>query len=113
MLTARELATILAALRHWQQSHSDTDVVTLVFAWTQFCDQRPLSSAEIDTLCQRLNFPCDCEAPGPFWSGVPGILARVVHGRIDPTSVERCDACERYPSDDAARERLRELKLLR
>lgn len=113
MLTARELATILAALRRWQQMQPQMPIIPLITAWPHFADNPPLSAAEIDTLCQRLNFPCDCEASGPFWSGIPGILGRVVHGRIDPASVERCDACERYPSDDVARERLRELKLLR
>jgi hypothetical protein len=56
--------------------------------------------------------PCDCELPGPFCSGVPGILARVEDGRVVPgTEVQRCDACERYPSDESARDRLIELGL--
>ena len=56
---------------------------------------------------------CDCEQPGYFCSGVPGILAHVENGRASPnTEVERCDLCERYPSDEAAREKLRELGLL-
>ncbi len=113
MLTARELATILAALRHWQQTQAHAPVITLITAWPHFADHPPLTAAEIDMLCQRLNFPCDCEAPGPLRSGISGILGRVEHGRIDQASVERCDVCERYPSDEAARERLRELKLLR
>jgi len=37
--------------------------------------------------------PCECEKPGYFCSGVPG----------------RCDLCQRYPSDAAALEKLREL----
>jgi len=58
--------------------------------------------------------PCECEAPDqPFYSGVPGILARVENGRVVPdTKIERCDACERFASDDAAREKLRELGML-
>ena len=56
---------------------------------------------------------CDCEQPGYFCSGVPGILAHVENGRVSPnTEVERCDLCERCPSDEAAREKLRELGLL-
>jgi hypothetical protein len=54
--------------------------------------------------------PCACELPGTFCSGVPGILAHVENGRLVPgTKVERCDACERYPSDQAALEKLLEL----
>ena len=54
--------------------------------------------------------PCDCELPGYFCSGVPGILAHLQDGRLAPDArVERCDLCERYPSDLAARQRLREL----
>jgi hypothetical protein len=58
--------------------------------------------------------PCECEAPDqPFYCGVPGILAHVENGRVVPdTRVERCDACERFASDDAAREKLRELGML-
>jgi hypothetical protein len=55
---------------------------------------------------------CDCEKnlPGTFCSGIPGILARVENGRVVPgTKVERCDACERYPSDEAALQKLIEL----
>jgi len=54
--------------------------------------------------------PCDCEKPGHFRSGVPGILAHLKNGRLTPgAKVERCDLCQRYPSDEAALERLREL----
>jgi hypothetical protein len=53
---------------------------------------------------------CDCEFPGYFYSGVPGVIARVENGRLaEGASVERCDLCRRYPSDAAAREWLREL----
>jgi hypothetical protein len=45
---------------------------------------------------------CECEKPGWYNSGVPGVLAHVEHGLITST-VERCDLCERYPSDEAAR----------
>lgn len=54
--------------------------------------------------------PCECERPGPFCSGVPGVLARVENQRLAPgAAVERCDLCRRFPSDEAAFERLREL----
>ena len=53
---------------------------------------------------------CDCELPGLFRTGVPGILARVENGRLVPgAKVERCDLCQRYPSDEAALARLQEL----
>jgi hypothetical protein len=55
---------------------------------------------------------CECEHPGMFNCSVPGILARLENGRlIDGGTVERCDLCRRYPSDEAALERLRELGL--
>ena len=39
-------------------------------------------------------------------------IARFVDGQLAPdAAVERCDACERYPSDEAAQEKLRELGL--
>ena len=53
---------------------------------------------------------CDCELPGPFNSGIPGILAHVQNGRLaEGTEVERCDSCERYPTDQAAFDKLVEL----
>jgi hypothetical protein len=45
---------------------------------------------------------CECEKPGFFCSGVPGILAHMDN---------RCDLCRKYPSDEAAFEKLRELDL--
>ena len=56
--------------------------------------------------------PCDCELPGDFCSGVPGVLARMEAGRLHPDAVvERCDQCCRFPSDAATRNRLVELEL--
>jgi len=56
--------------------------------------------------------PCECELPGYFHCGVPGILAHLEHGRIVPGfHVERCDACQRFESDAAAEAKLRELGL--
>ena len=53
---------------------------------------------------------CDCEKPGYFCSGVPGILAHVENGQLVADSkVERCDQCQRYPSDQAAHDKLVEL----
>jgi hypothetical protein len=56
---------------------------------------------------------CECEAPGLFRSGVPGILAHVVDGRLVPGApVECCPRCRRYPSDAAALVRLQELGIV-
>jgi hypothetical protein len=53
---------------------------------------------------------CDCQSPGRFYSGVPGILACVVNGRlVTGAQVERCDGCQRYEPDDAALARLIDL----
>lgn len=56
---------------------------------------------------------CVCQEPGEFCSGVPGILAHVEGGKLaSGTKVERCDVCERYRSDEAALEKLRELGMV-
>lgn len=57
-------------------------------------------------------YRCECERPGFFCSGVPGILVHLENGRLaEGAGVERCGLCCRYPSDAAALERLRELGL--
>ena len=67
-------------------------------------DEAPLAAARDD------DDRCECEKPGFFCSGVPGILARMKHGRLaEGAVVNRCDICQRYPSDEAAAEKLREL----
>lgn len=53
MLTSRELATVLAALRYWQRDRESTD--ELIDGGEHFADQLPLTAAEIDELCERLN----------------------------------------------------------
>ena len=41
---------------------------------------------------------------------VPGILAHMENGHLaEGAVVNRCDLCQRYPSDEAAFEKLREL----
>lgn len=115
MLTSRELATTLAALRYWQQQLS-REGLAFADGYPHFSDETPLSVAEIDSLCDLLNEAdtrCDCELPGTFCSGVPGILAHLEQGRLAPNSkVERCDICRHFASDDAARERLVVLGLI-
>ena len=57
--------------------------------------------------------PCECELPGEFYTGVPGILAAMSNGAVDPQAVvERCDQCCRYESDAAAFAHLVELGLI-
>ena len=51
----RELATVLAALRFWQRQgpgEAERDIAT------DGESLKELSAAEIDTLCERLNFGC-------------------------------------------------------
>ncbi len=55
-LTDRELATILAALRYWQDEmspHASADAYPEYFAG----GIEPLTPEEIDDLCCRLNHP--------------------------------------------------------
>ena len=53
---------------------------------------------------------CECEKPGFFCSGIPGILAHMEDGRLaEGAKVNRCDLCQRYPSVEAAVVKLRQL----
>lgn len=50
---------------------------------------------------------CECELPGSFCSGVPGVLALMEGDRLAAeATVERCDQCCRFESDEAARDAL-------
>ena len=49
----RELATMLAALRLWQASQDNGEALTPYMG--HFEEQQPLSSLEVDELCERLN----------------------------------------------------------
>lgn len=53
-LTARELATVLAALRFWQDEMGPHPHAGGCYP-EDFGDARPLGAAEIDALCERLN----------------------------------------------------------
>ena len=53
MLTNWELATVLAALRYWQRDLESADEI--IGGGEHFADQLPLTAAEIDELCERLN----------------------------------------------------------
>ena len=52
-LTDRELATLLAALRLWQAAHEHGEDPAPYAG--HFAEAPPLSSLEIDELCERLN----------------------------------------------------------
>jgi hypothetical protein len=53
-LTDREVATILAALRYWQQDLAANDEVRI--CQEHFDDKNtPLTVEEIDELCERIN----------------------------------------------------------
>ena len=53
MCTDREVATMLAALRLWQASHEHGEDLAPYIG--HFEKHQPLSSLEIDELCERLN----------------------------------------------------------
>ena len=56
--------------------------------------------------------PCDCEYPGAFHTGVPGILAAMEPGRLASGAVvARCAQCQRYRTDAAALAHLKVLGL--
>jgi len=64
----------------------------------------------LDCLLETDDQPCQCEQDGYFRSGVPGILAHMEDGRLaDGAQVQRCDLCQRYESDEAALQKLKEL----
>ena len=53
-LTDRQAATVLAALRFWQQNLGKDGLLPIA---DHFEDEKPLTSTEIDRLCERIN--CD------------------------------------------------------
>lgn len=53
--TTRELATILAALRHWQANMASDCRLEEVFA-EHFSETTPLTTTEINNLCEKLNY---------------------------------------------------------
>ncbi len=88
-------------------------------SWGDCSDMREALAVfrEVGQECRELlsgiGQPCACEKPSYFCSGIPGILAHLENGRLAPgAKVERCDQCERYPSDTAARAKLVELGLV-
>ena len=52
-LTEQERATVLAALRYFQQHTSGTVRVDVMP--DHFADEKPLSNKQIDKLCEKIN----------------------------------------------------------
>ena len=62
ILQPRELATVLAALRHWQATVVGQSVKPAL-CFPHFDAERPLTTEEIDALCDYLNEAAEpCEA---------------------------------------------------
>ena len=79
--------------------------------WGEACF-RPETVEELQNACQTNDEggKCDCERPGFFHCGVAGILAHLDNGKLAKgAAVKRCDLCDRYPSDEAAYQKLVEL----
>jgi hypothetical protein len=56
MISIRELATILAALRSWQHEMTAGEQPSCLLNDYHFdAKNKPLSATEIDALCERLN----------------------------------------------------------
>ena len=56
-LTQRELSTVLAALRYWQQGKCcDLEIQSIAADTGSELPDRPLDAFEIDDLCEALNF---------------------------------------------------------
>lgn len=57
--TKRETATLLAALRYWQEQIDDVEMNESEDNWMadslHFKDHKPLTSEEIDELCGKIN----------------------------------------------------------
>ena len=53
MFTSRELATVLTALRHWQQTSARHALADQISAWPEFAEQLPQDALEaVDDMVQ-------------------------------------------------------------
>ena len=111
----RELLMKIADLARKKQPYSPTpsDAVLLEGLpglTDEFADQAHDQHGIDCLLVDEDHTRCECEKPGFFCSGIPGILAHMENGRLaEGAKVNRCDLCQRYPSDEAAFEKLRQL----
>jgi len=62
LVTERELATLLAALRFWQRAVPEKDAKAYSPLHFQSC--QPLAHAEIDALCEKLNVSLGAPSSG-------------------------------------------------
>ena len=69
-LTDRELATVLAALRHWQEDQEDFDPPLdqdpAPWLGMYFAEHEPLTSRQVDALCERLNTSASEPGDNPY-----------------------------------------------
>ena len=65
MFNPRELATVLAALRLWQQQLKKHGI-GLTIGYPQFLEEQPLSVKQIDRLCEQLNEPATQQLASSF-----------------------------------------------
>jgi hypothetical protein len=72
-MNARELGTTLAALRAWQDLHVSPNSEYQDIA-TDGGEHEPLSGAEIDALCERLNVAPDDDAPLIFTAAGQSVI---------------------------------------
>ena len=111
-LSIRERATVVAAIRWWQESVVQDS--TLPSRFPQLNGLNVLSLDEGNCLCNRLTplaEPCECELPGPSWPGVPGISAAVSDGQSATAGkVEPRDAWRRFATDEMAYQHLTGLR---
>lgn len=75
-LTPRELATVLAALRRWQEEWTGHHLApSHLRKMEHFTEERPLTMKQIDQLCERLNTP-----PTKQWAAYMSMTKYSVEG---------------------------------
>jgi len=84
-VNSQEIATLLAALRHFQKSTKLNDRKS----WLHFEQIEPLTDNEIDVLCEKINCPNEPQVI-PFLLNDCGEEKGAVEGRIDvwPSGIE-------------------------
>ena len=109
----REQRKFLLELQEQSQKHSDQyELLAGLIELTDELADQAHDKYGIDCLIEppSPDESCECERPGQFCSGVPGILAQTENGKlVAGAKVERCDLCMRYRDDDAALQKLIEL----
>ena len=80
-MSPKETATVLAALRSWQDELEDMGGAALARGCRpeHFADVEPLTHDEIDTLCEELNFESSPTKPDEVSQPKPEQLAQLFH----------------------------------